>query len=58
MIWRDALAVKRINTTSLAKEMTCGHCVELVFAKTLSAGQKLESGLVDLNHQGILAATD
>ena len=57
-VGRDTLAMKWVNAADLTEEVTGGLGVELVLSKRLFARQQLESTLMYLDHQCILAKAD
>ena len=58
VVRRDTLAVERIDATGSAEVVRGRIGVELIGTQRLFAGEKTELTLMDLDHQGILAATD
>lgn len=53
-----ALSMKRVNSTDLAKEVSSGFGVKLIFGQRLFAGYEFEVAFMDFHHQRVLTTTD
>ena len=58
VVWRDSLAMKRIDAADFAEEVASCLGMELVLGKGFLTGQELKPALVHLDHERVLPATD